>query len=191
MSDWLAYADVTRLTRSSVGCVVGALRAFASGQVKVMNQDDQDFAALRRLMVLKRYEQPPPGYFNTFSSQVVARIEARDGARDGVFQRLLWGAGWLRRLWDKLETEPITAKAFGAAVCALFVVGVVYAEKPERQPGLSGPITTASHHLRLGQSRPSSVPGPFDRYPQFSDPDVQGLPELTGSFITVSLPDAN
>jgi hypothetical protein len=115
-----------------------------------MSQESQDFESLRRLLALKRYEQPPPGYFNNFSSEVIARIKAGEGAHENVLERLFWEAPWLQRLWSALETKPIMAGAFGAAVCALLVAGVVYSERPDGQPSVSGLTTeTAIPHVEV------------------------------------------
>jgi hypothetical protein len=51
-----------------------------------MNSDSNDFEALRKLMALKRYEQPPPGYFNRLPDRITARLERGEG-RLGFWQR--------------------------------------------------------------------------------------------------------
>jgi len=86
-----------------------------------MNQEDQDFGQLRRLLRLKRYEQPPPRYFKDFSARVVARLEAdqESGASDS----------WWQRLWAGLELRPAVPVALSAAVCGLLVLGAAYTEK--------------------------------------------------------------
>ena len=40
-----------------------------------MSPDPENFETLRRLLVLKRFEQPPPGYFHHFAPRVIARIK--------------------------------------------------------------------------------------------------------------------
>lgn len=97
-----------------------------------MNADHEDFQNLKRLLALKRHEQPPPGYFDTFSVQVMARIRAGEELVDeSWFSRLGWDAPWLQRLWAVFETQPIAAGALGAGVCALLVAGMVYSEQVE------------------------------------------------------------
>lgn len=88
-----------------------------------MNPDSEQFDQLRKLLVLKRHEQPPPGYFNRFSDQVIARIKAGDQGEDGV--------AWLRKLWSLFETKPMLTGAFGAAVCALALSGIVFSDDVE------------------------------------------------------------
>ena len=83
-----------------------------------MNQDTENFEQLRRLLALKRYEQPPPRYFNDFSSQVILRIKAGERGEEGAFlERLLWEAPWLRQIWAAFEAKPILAGVCGVAVC--------------------------------------------------------------------------
>jgi hypothetical protein len=97
-----------------------------------MNQDTENFEQLRRLLALKRHEQPPPGYFDRFSSQVIARIENGErGQRDEPIGRLLWEVPWLQRIWAAFEAKPMLAGVFGVAVCGLLITGVVYADRAD------------------------------------------------------------
>jgi hypothetical protein len=96
-----------------------------------MNPEQKNFEQLRRLLALKRHEQPPPGYFNNFSAQVVARIQA-DQARAGensLRERLFGEIPWINRLWEALEAKPALAGAFGVLVCGLLISGMVYSEQ--------------------------------------------------------------
>lgn len=100
-----------------------------------MTPEPENFDALRRLLKLKRCEPPPPGYFNDFSSQVIAQIRA--GAtveREHPLDRLSWEVPWLQRLIEAFQAKPALAVSFGAAVCALLVGGVIYSESMEYNP---------------------------------------------------------
>ena len=48
----------------------------------MMNSDPNDFENLRKLLALKRYEQPPPGYFSRLPDRITARIERGEGQSD-------------------------------------------------------------------------------------------------------------
>lgn len=95
-----------------------------------MSAEQDNFEDLRRLLALKRHERPPPGYFQDFSGQVIARIHAGEAAASRSWtQRVLESAPWLRSLWDGFGAKPIVAGAFGISVCSLLVVGLISSER--------------------------------------------------------------
>jgi len=95
-----------------------------------MNENKNDFDALRQLLKLKRHETPPPGYFNHFSDQVIAHI--RSGKADDVRAvKHVSGTSWLSNFLQLFELKPAFAGAFASALCLLLVFGVVYADRPD------------------------------------------------------------
>lgn len=100
-----------------------------------MNSDQPDFAPLRRLLKLKRYEQPPPRYFNEFSGLVISRIRAggRDRSEDAM-EDLALAAQWWRRLVTAFQNGPVLAGTSAAAVCGLLVMGAIYTESSDTGP---------------------------------------------------------
>jgi hypothetical protein len=94
-----------------------------------MSPIPDDFEQLRRLLALKRYEQPPPGYFHGFSRQVILRIQA--GELGDAAEASLWsfsGGSFFQRIWATLDARPALAGAFGVAVCGFFVVGALLSD---------------------------------------------------------------
>ena len=112
-----------------------------------MNENENNFESLRRLLALKRHETPPPGYFANFSAAVTARIRAGDARRTAsVPNRLADELPWLFRLMSAFEAKPAFAGAFASALCLLLLVGIVYAERPsdvEPQPILQATLDTS------------------------------------------------
>lgn len=97
-----------------------------------MNPEQDNFQPLRRLLVLKRYEQPSAGYFDTFSTQVIARIRAGEPlANESILDWVSWDAPWLQRLLAALEAKPLVAGAFAMGICGMLVAGVVFSEKAD------------------------------------------------------------
>ena len=85
-----------------------------------MTPESENFEQLKKLLALKRHEVPPPGYFNNFSRDVISRIRAGDTAPTVV------SVSWFQRLQQILSPRPAFAGAFGLAVCALLVGGILY-----------------------------------------------------------------
>jgi len=76
-----------------------------------MSSSPDNFESLEKLLRLKRHEQPPPRYFNEFSTRVMARIEHGEG-------RPSW--------WERFgfDLRPALAAGAGMVACGLIVYGV-------------------------------------------------------------------
>ncbi len=103
------------------GCLLrcGAVCWYGMDSQSIMPSENNELAGgfdgLRRLLVLKRREVPPPGFFNNFASRVICRIEAEELARE----EMPW---WRRSLG--LSTARILAGANLLTLCGLTFVGV-------------------------------------------------------------------
>jgi hypothetical protein len=100
-----------------------------------MNENNQNFDELQRLLKLKRHEVPPPGYFNNFSDQIISRIQAGEAVELATKpSRLQVEAPWLVRFLAYFEASPAIVGGFATSLCLMLVLGVVLAERPESAP---------------------------------------------------------
>lgn len=120
-----------------------------------MNENEKDFESLRRLLAFKNRETPPPGYFNDFSSRVIARIRAGEEEKPSVF--------WLVKLFQALELKPAFAGTFAAALCLVLVFGIVYAERPDVAPqALLTPTAQVATPLAMETAAPGEIAQPME-----------------------------
>jgi hypothetical protein len=97
-----------------------------------MNENENNFDSLRQLLKLKRQENPPPGYFNNFSSRVTARIRAGEAIAGGsAAERLAVEAPWLMKFLQFFEAKPAFAGGFALALCLLLLGGIVFADRSD------------------------------------------------------------
>jgi len=131
-----------------------------------MAAEENNFDELRKLLVLKRHEQPPPGYFEDLPDNIMRRIHAGDTAAD---------LPWLVRLFQYRFVRSAFVGSLGTALAALMVYGVISSQqttaptRPGLDPGvalLSGePLNTGAQPPRPtffnsfanGNGEPSSV----------------------------------
>ena len=100
-----------------------------------MNESENNFNDLKNLLKLKRYEVPPPGFFNQFSDGVIARIrEGEDRQAGSLADRLNDSAPWLVRFLRVFEAKPGVIGGFATSLCLLMLFGVVLAERSESGP---------------------------------------------------------
>lgn len=94
---------------------------------------EENFDQLRKLLALKRYEMPPPGYFVSFSSKVAARIASAEARQ----------ASWWQKLGFDFNLKPAAVCALGIVVCGLLSAGV-----------LTSVVETANQPLNLAIDSP-------------------------------------
>ena len=103
-----------------------------------MQNQVENFDALRHALKLKRHEQPPPGYFNHFSRDVVARIRDLESPdRLTNLDRMEWESPWLTRILAAFQAKPAYAGIIGATACALMIGGIVYSERGDSTQSLT------------------------------------------------------
>jgi hypothetical protein len=94
-----------------------------------MISDPGDFDELRKLMALKRYELPPPGYFNRLPGKIMDRIECGEGQLG---------------FWEKFVTEFAfrPALAYGCVLAAFSALtfSVIYSVKTQPQESAQTPF---------------------------------------------------
>jgi hypothetical protein len=107
------------------------------------NFDDNDIGKLLRL---KRYEQPPPGYFENFLHEFHRR------QRDELLRQPVWSVLW-QRLSDSLFRLNIPSlTSYPAAVAAVLVCAAVVSLKVYQAPQSSGIAMADSPTLSSHQS---------------------------------------
>jgi len=79
-----------------------------------MMNNDENFDDLRKLLALKRHEQPPPGYFNRLPGKILARIEESEFAAQST---------WWDWLVARFDARPILACAYGFTISGLLLMG--------------------------------------------------------------------
>jgi hypothetical protein len=81
-----------------------------------MSKEPSNYDALRRLLNIKRHEQPPAPYFSGFSEKVLQRIQTRDPSTS---------LSWWQRWGLDFDFQPATVCAVGVLVAGLLLVGVL------------------------------------------------------------------
>lgn len=100
------------------------------------DQLPDDFEQLRKLLALKRHEQPPPGYFESFSACVIARIQSAEPAPQ---------VSWFRRVFGSTFDSPALAGAYGIGALAVVVLGFALVPTPDdNNPALNTAYSTAA-----------------------------------------------
>ncbi len=142
-----------------------------------MNESENNFESLRRLLALKRHETPPPGYFNGFSGQVMSRIRAGETA--GAWETA--GVSWLLKFLQVFEAKPAFVGSFACSLCLLLLFGIVYAGRPD---------ATLKSTLFASVTQPSAITL-ADATSPVSSPSQTGLMVSTNPVLSLGEPVAS
>lgn len=137
-----------------------------------MSSPNEEFTKLEKLLACKRYEQPPPGYFNYLRDKVMTRLEAEE---------LIEYSSWWRWLVQKFDARPVLVCVYGFAVSGLLLAGFrvsqVFESEVAATPIFSNPWLAVT-------------PGSSPSFPDDFDPN--GMPDAVftsaTSFSKRSLP---
>ena len=88
-------------------------------------QNPDEFESLKKLLALKRHEEPPPGYFDRLPGEVRARIAHAQANPEP----------WWRRWMDAWDLSPQMATGYAATACVLVLGGFWLASQPGPQGG--------------------------------------------------------
>lgn len=112
-----------------------------------MNTEPENFDQLRKLLALKKHEQPPPGYFNNLPNQIWARIEKENVTAKPTF--------WKQFLSD-FVLRPATAYGFAFVVCATLIVGIgTSLNRNDQSIGAGTPIVQQQNREGLTRGTPA------------------------------------
>jgi hypothetical protein len=94
-----------------------------------MNQQPNPLEKVERIIALKRFEQPPPGYFHLLPGRIISRSEKGEG------QSNFW-----ETCLAAFSIQPTLVYAFALTFCAAVTVGMFYSPKSEAMAGATGPM---------------------------------------------------
>ncbi|MGZ8899509.1 MAG: hypothetical protein ACXW3Z_05380 [Limisphaerales bacterium] len=100
-----------------------------------MNSSPEDFKDLRRLLAMKKHEQPPPGYFSYLPDKIQMRIEREED----LSEYSTWWEWFVR----KLDAQPVLAGAYAFAISGLMLMGFKVSQDLQHETGTEGLLLNA------------------------------------------------
>jgi hypothetical protein len=107
-----------------------------------MSENNENFEDLKKLLKLKQYEIPPPGYFNNFADSVVSRIRAGEGSGQSLFERIQADSGFWGNLFFIFQRKPGLIGGLATSACLLALFGVILLDHSES--GMAAADTVAA-----------------------------------------------
>lgn len=107
-------------------------------------QNPDEFDAVKKLLALKRHEEPPPGYFDRLPGEIRARIAHAQANPEP----------WWRRWTEAWDLSPALATSY-AAVAVVVVLGGVWFSKQAGNP--AGPQVATTPATPADTNQPGTL----------------------------------
>lgn len=108
-----------------------------------MKPEAENFETLKKLLALKRHEQPAPGYFDSLPAEISARISDLDSERADNKIRGVQVAAWVHMTWNMLSARPILAGAFSVCLTSLVLWNVLSAYNRPNETMAENPFSSS------------------------------------------------
>jgi hypothetical protein len=93
-----------------------------------MDPESKQTFQVEKIIALKRYEQPPPGYFHLLPGRIIRRIEHGEGQ-----------CGFWEKWRMAFRVRPGLAYALGLTVCGALTAGLYFSPTLEQAAGAGEP----------------------------------------------------
>ncbi|MGC9941983.1 MAG: hypothetical protein ABSE48_09115 [Verrucomicrobiota bacterium] len=138
-----------------------------------MNNSEQEFEDLKQLLKLKRHEIPPPGFFSSFSNQVLSAIREERTGR--AASHVNYNFPWFLRFLGVFDSRPGLVGGLATSLMLLLVFGVVLSDHSDTD-------YNSQNVFAPGTSVQNSSPAASSALPT----DVASADQATSGGITVS-----
>jgi hypothetical protein len=123
-----------------------------------MSDKNNNFQDLKRLLKLKQHEIPPPGYFNHFSGDIIARIRTGETGGGGSFlEQIQSDSPFASAFLQLFASRPGIVGAFATSLCLLLLVGVLFADRSDTGMATSEPGLFAQSDSSGNEASPTLV----------------------------------
>lgn len=145
-----------------------------------MEQTNEQFDKLRKLLTTKTIDRPAPDYFEDLPSRVRERIESMPPPPPPT---------WFERMMAVFEYRPVQALAYGVVICGGVYIGMRFSETMRQIPlpraevrswMESAPLTLQSSPMVGNGSREQTLAGTSSPF------EAPGVVRQTGAMRTAS-----
>lgn len=99
-----------------------------------MNSPEDDFKDVRRLLALKKHEEPPPGYFTWLPEKIAVKIDRHSDLSEH--------STWWEWMVEKFDARPFLAGLYACGISSLMLLGFKISQELQNDPSLENAVSS-------------------------------------------------